>query len=648
MRKVYELDEHFFTGEATVQPVLLWGANGQPLRERFSKTASEASDYIQNVRPQAGKSIVLVLAMGAYETYGLNRNGDGFNEHPYRTGFKPTCGHTGCEAPVAWVKRGELLTDHYKSFETHGKIYRHHQNKDPSKASGDVIKAFWNPQMHRVELLLGIDNDKAPDLVQRIADGEYPAVSMGCKIKYDVCTICGHRAPTRAEYCDHLKFSMRRVMPSGLQAGALNPSPRFFDISFVIKPADQTGYMMKKVAEHGLEVRSSAELGEELDRLEEKRATIRKLSEIEKFVTGQTAVGEVSPALRAVRDHLIPVARRMPVIDDQTLRALSRYPLQNVFSTLHAAGVYPTTAEIIQLFLSQAAPGVRLPSRVLDAATFSQPLLLALLREHPVMLDQIQETGILDLGPENIQPEIAEKAQRYLEKRSTISEYLLRQLPASMREEERPRTDMLTVRDPLTGSTYRTNRGAAIDADDLIAKGQLYKLIGGGAAVAAAHRVATAASSPEHAPTINRSASHALKLLNPEYGPRVMSEEGISIPANTELVKSSSVVDPLVSSAAMVTSLAHDYESRLRAGEYVGDPDAPIHQRVQDRLQQMAADHPGYTFLSAVASHGADDDAVQKLSSYLGVITHATYDNFSEPTVNFDKVAYKIGALLWP
>jgi hypothetical protein len=85
LRKVYELDTHFATGEATVQPVLLWGSNGRPLREKFTKTASEASDYIRAVEPKPGTSIVLVLALGAYETYDLNRNGDGFNEFPFKT-----------------------------------------------------------------------------------------------------------------------------------------------------------------------------------------------------------------------------------------------------------------------------------------------------------------------------------------------------------------------------------------------------------------------------------------------------------------------------------------------------------------------------------------------------------------------------------
>lgn len=651
MRKVYELDDHFATGETTVQPVLLWGANGQPLRERFSKTASEASEYIQSVKPLPGKSIVLVLAMGAYETYGLNRNGDGFNEHPYRVGFKPTCGHRQCESSEGWVKRGELLTDHYKSFEEFGKIYRHHQNKDPSKSSGDVIKAFWNPQMHRVELLLGLDNSKAADLVERIADGEYPAVSMGCKIKYDVCTICGHHAPTRADYCEHLKFSMRQVQPSGLQAGALNPTPKFFDISFVIKPADQTGYMMKKVAERIYDVRSSAELGERLDRVEEKRAAIRKLSEIEKMVTGQTAKADVPKGFSAARDPLLAVARGMPAIDDTTLQRISEHPIHSIMSTLAAGGVHLTTAELIKVLFNKAAPGLSAPDQALDAATFAQPLLLALIEEHPDLLDQMLGTGALDLGAEHIEPEIADKAKGYLEKRSTISEYLYRQIPAAYRDEQRPLTDVLTVTDPYTGAAYKTTRGAAIRADDRVAKQELLKMLGGGALLAAGHKiVASGLPKAMHPLSAGVALLGGLQLLKPDYGSRYMTDQGIAIPTTTELTKASSAgaALPLLSSAGLVTMLAHDYESRLRNGEYVGDPKAPIYSRAYDQISRLAHDNPAYGFLAGLATYGLGKAALGKFAEYLGPVTLPQVNAVDTPSVDFDKVAYRVGQFLWP
>ena len=70
--------------------------------------------------------------MGASEFYGPNRNGDAFRE-------------------------SELIKTH-KTFETNAHVYKSHVNKDPAKSYGKVVKSFYNPDMHRVELILEIDN----------------------------------------------------------------------------------------------------------------------------------------------------------------------------------------------------------------------------------------------------------------------------------------------------------------------------------------------------------------------------------------------------------------------------------------------------------------------------------------------------------
>ncbi len=189
MRKIILLDDVFPTGEQSQQPVLAVHGGRQDF-SRITKTASEALDYVKNVLPEPGKTHMLVLALGGEESWGPNRNGDGFPARPVAAkkggGF--------------WVEPGEELTKHYKTFET-GHCYQHHVNKDPEKASGNVKKAFWNDKMQRVELLIVVDNLKDPEWVQRVNDGEFPAVSMGTRIKYDVCSQCGNKAPTRAHYC---------------------------------------------------------------------------------------------------------------------------------------------------------------------------------------------------------------------------------------------------------------------------------------------------------------------------------------------------------------------------------------------------------------------------------------------------------------
>lgn len=190
--KIIVLDDRFSTGEPTVQPVILWGLRGKPYYESLSKEASfsPAYEYIKSVQPVPGRTIVLIIGLGSYEWYGLNRNGDGFPEQPYKVGVKPLCGCCSDKGRDAWVMESECIQHHYKSYEQ-GHSYLHHQNKDPKRAVGKVLKAFWNSYMHRVEVLQDIDNDKAPHIVQRIADGETMACSMGCRIKFDVCCVEG-------------------------------------------------------------------------------------------------------------------------------------------------------------------------------------------------------------------------------------------------------------------------------------------------------------------------------------------------------------------------------------------------------------------------------------------------------------------------
>ena len=661
MQKVYELDTHFNTGEATVQPVLLWGANGRPLRESFSKTASEAGDYIRSVQPQPGKTIVLVLALGAYETYDLNRNGDGFNEFPYRTGMKVTCGHAACQKGDAWVSRGELITDHYKSFEQFGKVYKHHVNKDPAKSYGDVIKAFWNPQMHRVELLLGIDNDKAPDIVQRIADGEYPAVSMGCRISYDVCTVCGHRAPTRAQYCDHLKFGMRQVTSSGLRAGALNPTPKFFDISFVVKPADQTGYMLKKVA-NVYEIRSSAELGEKLAEIEEKRAAIRKVSDIDKTIRGVTldAKSSLTPGeqnmLTKYRDAVaLPDAKRAPVLSRMVIKKLSAFPVHDTLASLGHLGVQPTTSEIIQLVVQSKRPGTTIPEDALDRATFMMPLLYGLLEAHPDLIDAAREMHSVPDG--KVDPVIVGTAAKYLEKRSSVLKYIGRKLIPTAAQVDPPTTDPLHAVDPLTGHRYVTNRGAAMKAEDAESAAQLSKMIGGAALLAAAHKVVAGMVPREYHPlTAASMIGLGAYTLPPRYGPRIVTEEGVTIPARTEMVRENikqsmdnliNVGVPALAATGLVSALAHDYESRLNRGEDLESPYRPLSTRIYDTLAHQAHHSPLSSILGTLLVYGAGRQALSKFASYVDPVVGDAPDSVTAPPVNFDLAASRVGALIW-
>jgi hypothetical protein len=43
-------------------------------------------------------------------------------------------------------------------------------------------------------------------------------VSMGCRIQHSVCSICGNKAKTKFEYCDHIKYMRGKIFNDGKKA----------------------------------------------------------------------------------------------------------------------------------------------------------------------------------------------------------------------------------------------------------------------------------------------------------------------------------------------------------------------------------------------------------------------------------------------
>ena len=209
---------------------------------------------------------VHLIALGDYETYGPNRNGDAFSK--------------------------EACISYHKTFEKHAKVYREHKNKAHDPSYGIVIASGYNEPMGRVELVVGLDKNSCSNELQKIANQEPVSFSMSCTVPYDVCSECNHKSQTRAEYCDHLKSHMLQITKNGSQICAFNPQPLFKDISIVGKRADRIAISlgMAKAASYG--VISGAELAElildtdNLVPLDKRASTILdKLGRIRKKIT---------------------------------------------------------------------------------------------------------------------------------------------------------------------------------------------------------------------------------------------------------------------------------------------------------------------------------------------------------------------------
>lgn len=624
--KIIHLEPYFPTGELTVQPVLLW-ANGRPCYESHTKYASVGSEYFKTIEPVPGHSFVYMLALGAWERYGENRNGDGFNEFPYKETASPP-----------WITQKDVLTAHYKTFEQYGHNYRHHVNKDPRKAVGKVLRAFWNPTMHRVELLVDLDDAKAPDLAERIAAGEYPPVSMGTRVKFDVCLVCGNRAPTRKQYCDHLRFHMREVI-NGLRVCALNPSPRFFDISWVFRPADRTAFMLKKVAESvSYDLLSGASAGEYIDAMERQKLAARKLAVMDKIVQGVPVDAKTTglnpeecTCYEKLRPMVLEAGRNTPDFPDDVLRGMAQYPLSKVFSSLTASGLMQlSTPEITKIVMFRTAPQQKVTDRILDNSVVAQQGIFQLLSEFPQIMDMLGKSGNLNMCPENVHPDIVKKAYPFLQKRAGIGEYLHRKMIPETWRAETPYTTPLTLTDPATRQRYGTTRGAAIRAHDELAKRNLYKVLGGTALLGGAYKVLDSGlgryGMGKFKPLVALGLGAVGASQWPKMGPHYRTDQGVPVPTMTEMSKISAASPsavayalPIFGTLGAMTGLAHDYQSRLQSGIPLGYAGLPLSRRILDRAEEFAHEHPLITGLGgAVALRGAGKSApVQKLVSRL-------------------------------
>jgi len=224
-----------FEKTAGAAPFSDW-ETGEALRRYIKKlTAEDRKNYLY----------VLVNALGAGEYFGPNINADYF----------------------PWEALAHAGKDYgYLTF-LNAHAFQHHVNKDPARAFGVPVLSVLNHGMKRVELIIRLDRAQAKErgaegIITRIEKGEFPDVSMGCRVPFDVCSICGHKSKTRDDYCKHMRpteefrgiFGPNKILPDGRKIYVVNTLPRFFDISFVFIGADKTAKVMAKLAAKGRQV----------------------------------------------------------------------------------------------------------------------------------------------------------------------------------------------------------------------------------------------------------------------------------------------------------------------------------------------------------------------------------------------------------
>lgn len=238
------------------------GLLGDDLGTFIKRAGYKMADEVRRIKFASGEIPVHLIAIGATEFFGPNRNGDAFDEDVCKH-FHPT-------------------------FVKHARWYRNHQNKDTSKSYGRIVHSAYNEPMHRIELIAALNGTKeaakrnggfvADEELEKLARGEDIPVSMACKVPFDICSGCGNKARTRAEYCKgedqggHCKEGgcatrLGQVNENGHHLHVKNTVPDFFDLSKVWRGADHTAYtlgIIEKAAAAGGVILGGAEIAERI------------------------------------------------------------------------------------------------------------------------------------------------------------------------------------------------------------------------------------------------------------------------------------------------------------------------------------------------------------------------------------------------
>jgi len=129
-----------------------------------------------------------------------------------------------------FFSRDELVKS-YKTFEG-VPIFTNHQNSEVENAKGKVVLAEWDERTGSVYCTFFVDREAHPDICRMIEEGYITDVSMGTQVDYSTCSICGNRATTAENYCNHVKNMKGRTV-DGKKVFERNFGLKFIELSIV-------------------------------------------------------------------------------------------------------------------------------------------------------------------------------------------------------------------------------------------------------------------------------------------------------------------------------------------------------------------------------------------------------------------------------
>ena len=111
-------------------------------------------------------------------------------------------------------------------------IFANHKNDDIEQSRGKIINAFYDLDNHCVYVDGMVDAKAYPKLARGIRENYINDTSMGCSVKYSICSVCKNKAVSESDYCEHIKNHKGKTI-NGKKVYEENYGLKFIENSFV-------------------------------------------------------------------------------------------------------------------------------------------------------------------------------------------------------------------------------------------------------------------------------------------------------------------------------------------------------------------------------------------------------------------------------
>ncbi len=205
--------------------------NSEGSKKALAKFKTTVAKVKKNLALSHDFMYIRTRAIGSLETWGPNQNGDGFPLKELQASYQ------------TFVGKGNFID---------------HKSDDITKIRGLIVDAFMNDEDGCIECLIAVDKKSHPQLVRDIDTGVVNSVSMGTRVGWSACSVCGNIARTEHDYCDHIKgYKGMKISLYTNNAdhkfGAwpiheVNHDLEFIELSWVAVPAFREANVLEKVA----------------------------------------------------------------------------------------------------------------------------------------------------------------------------------------------------------------------------------------------------------------------------------------------------------------------------------------------------------------------------------------------------------------